>query len=416
MSIGVLTSLYPSPERPFEGIFAARKWEGMVARGHDVRVVVPTPWAPRLLAGILPATYAEHARVPASEERGGVRVERPRYLHLPGRAIPNARSFTRAGVTCMSSGASQSTLSSGTHWRPDVVVCDYAWPSAAAVGAFAQAGIPVVVNGRGSDILQVRAIDALRGALSDGLRAADGLTAVSQDLLDAMVELAGGVRTTALTPNGVDAQRFAPGSKSEARERLGLARDRRIVLVVGHLIERKDPLLSLATFEHATRDEAPGDAQLVVIGRGPLMGDLERAGGRHDLAAQVALLGERPPEELVDWYRAADVLLLTSSREGRPNVVLEALSVGCPVLATDAGGTGEIVSDERMLARTRDAAALGGMLRALLESPPDPNELRASVAHLTWDASLDALEAILAAVCAPAAEPDGKPSGRSADR
>jgi len=296
------------------------------------------------------------------------------------------------------------------------VVCDYAWPAAAAVGALKQAGIPVVVNGRGSDILQVRAIDALRGALSEGLCAADGLTAVSQDLLDAMVELAGGARMTALTPNGVDASRFAPGSKTEARERLGLARDRRIVLVVGHLIERKDPLLSLATFEHATRDGALGDAQLVFIGRGPVMGDLERAGGRHELGAQVALLGERPPEELVDWYRAADVLLLTSSREGRPNVVLEALSVGCPVLATDAGGTGEIVSDERMLARTRAAAALGGMLRALLESPPDPTELRASVAHLTWAASLDALEAILDAVRAPAIDAGGIPDGRSADR
>ncbi len=148
MSIGVLTSLYPSPERPFEGIFAARKWEGMVARGHDVRVIAPVPWAPRLLAGILPRAYAEYARIPVSEERAGVRVERPRYVHVPGRAISNARKFTRAGMQRISSLAP---------WRPDVVVCDYAWPAAAAVHALAQAGTPVVVNGRGSDILQVRA-------------------------------------------------------------------------------------------------------------------------------------------------------------------------------------------------------------------------------------------------------------------
>ena len=116
------------------------------------------------------------------------------------------------------------------------------------------------------------------------------------------------------------------------------------------------------------------------------------------MADRVSLLGERPPEELVDWYRAADVMLLTSSREGRPNVVLEALSTGCPVVATDAGGTGEVVTSQRMLARTRDAGAIGAMLASLLESPPTADELRASIEHLTWRSSLDALERILETV------------------
>ena len=112
----------------------------------------------------------------------------------------------------------------------------------------------------------------------------------------------------------------------------------------------------------------------------------------------MSLLGERPPEQLVDWYRAANLLLLTSRREGRPNVVLEALSTGCPVLATRAGGTAELVSDPRMLASTREPDLLGGMLRDLLEAPPEPLSLRASVGHLSWAASVDALESVLGAV------------------
>ena len=116
---------------------------------------------------------------------------------------------------------------------------------------------------------------------------------------------------------------------------------------------------------------------------------------------RVSLLGERPPEELVDWYRAASTLLLTSHREGRPNVVLEALSAGCPVLATRAGGTGELVSDPRMLSEERTPEILGGMLAALLASPPGVEELRQSVRHLTWDASLDALEGVLGDAAGP---------------
>ncbi|MEM9379470.1 MAG: glycosyltransferase, partial [Planctomycetota bacterium] len=182
-----------------------------------------------------------------------------------------------------------------------------------------------------------------------------------------------------------------------ARERLGLDARGRMVLVVGHLIERKDPLLSLAAF--AAASPGPEDA-LVFVGRGPLEGAVRTRADELGLGARVTLAGERPPEELVDWYRAASALLLTSSREGRPNVVLEALSCGRPVLATDAGGTSELLRDARMLAKTRDPEALGGMLRGLLDDSPPAEDLRRSVAHLTWDASLDALTAVLEAVAA----------------
>ena len=80
--------------------------------------------------------------------------------------------------------------------------------------------------------------------------------------------------------------------------------------------------------------------------------------------------------------------------------MLEALSCGRPVLATDAGGTSELLRDARMLAKTRDPEALGGMLRGLLDDSPPAEDLRRSVAHLTWDASLDALTAVLEAVAA----------------
>lgn len=377
--------MYPSPEAPFEGIFAARKWEGMVERGHDVRVAVPLPWAPPWSASLLSEERARVARAPRTETRSGVPASRPRFLHVPTRGTGNAARFARAGV--------REIFGEGP--KPDVAVLDYAWPAAAAAASIAGRGVPVVINGRGSDVLQVRDVPGLRAGLADGLSRASALTAVSRDLLDAMCALRSGDGPAVLTPNGVDAERFAPGSQEDARRRLGLDAGGEVVLVVGHLIERKDPLLALRAFRAAKRERA----RLVFVGRGPLEGDVRREASELGLAGRVELMGERPPEELADWYRAADLLLLTSSREGRPNVVLEALSCGTPVLATDAGGTSEVVPDpSRMLCTTREADAIAVKVRALLDDPPDGQELRSSVEPLSWATSLDALESLLASL------------------
>ncbi|MEM8712446.1 MAG: glycosyltransferase, partial [Planctomycetota bacterium] len=286
MRVRVLTSLYPSPETPFEGIFAARKWEGLLARGHSVDVVMPLPWAPRTLAPVLPKHYARMARTPQRETRGGIPLVRPRYLHVPSRGVGNARRFAASGVGHV--------LDAGGE-RPDVVVIDYAWPGAAAAPEIARRGLPVVVNGRGSDVLQVAEIPELRAELSAGLREASAFTAVSQDLLDAMVDLGGTSVPARLTPNGVDTDHFAPGSAEEARRRLGQPTEGRMVLVVGHLIQRKNPILATDAFHAAALD----DARLVFVGRGPLLDEVRAHAERLGLAGRVDLLGERPPAELV---------------------------------------------------------------------------------------------------------------------
>jgi glycosyltransferase involved in cell wall biosynthesis len=390
--IEVLTSLYPDATHPHQGLFAERRWTGMLVRGHEVRVVQPLPRA----ASWLPlARWRELARVSCRERRSGIEVVRPRYLHLPGRTRGNARAFARAGLACIAGRE-----------RPDVVVLDYAWPAAAAASALAARGIPCVVSGRGSDVLAVAEDARLASELARGLRAAGHWCAVSRDLVQALDRLAGVEGRGVLVPNGVDLRLFRPLERGAALQALGRPQsdgEGRLVLVCGHLIERKDPLLALEVFARAA---GPRD-RLVFLGRGPLRAPLAAAARARALEARVELLGEVPPERLVLWYGAMDALLLTSRREGRPNVVLEALACGRPVLATEAGGTEELLAPfgERMLCRTRDPAALAGALVALLASPPPPALLRAAVAHLSWEASLETLEGLLAAAAGSGASP-----------
>lgn len=381
MRIAVLTSLYPSAVRPSEGIFAERRWLGMRARGHEVRVVHPLPWSP---IGFARRDWGEIARMAGVEERGGVRIERPRYLHLPGRARANAKNFATRGL--------RSILARGA---PEVVVADYAWPASAAAPLIARTDIACVVSGRGSDVLQVAGEAGLAEELARNLKAAGHWCAVSADLVARMDELAGAPGRGVLVPNGVDAGLFHPRDRGEARSELALDRERALVLVVGHLIERKDPQLALAAFENLP-DRVRARAQLVFVGRGPLEEPLRREIAARGAQERVRIVGEATPDSLALWYAAADVLLLCSNREGRPNVVLEALSCGTPVLATDAGGTRELLEGlDGMLAPTRNPAELAGLLARTLERPRDAERLSQHVRGLSWDASYAALERVL---------------------
>jgi len=378
--IGVLTSLYPTPARPLEGVFVERRWSRMVGRGHAVRVVHGLPWASRLVG---PRAWREIASAPAREVRSGVSVERPRYLHVPGRARANARRFAARCTQPLLEGE-----------PPQVVLADYAWPAAMAAERVRAAGIPFVIHGRGSDVLQVSEEAGLSAELAGALRTAGHWCAVSSDLLARMDQLGGRPGWGLLTPNGIDLEVFALRDRAAERARLALATDAPLVLVVGYLIERKDPLLALRTFK--AWSGARTDCALVFIGRGPLEEAVLAEAGRLGLARQVRVLGELPPGELARWYAAADALLLTSRREGRPNVVLEALGCGLPVLATESGGTRELLAAlPGSLCAERDPHHLAKALAALLADRPARETLRRIAAPWTWDAGLDALERCL---------------------
>lgn len=391
MRIAVLTSLYPSAPRPREGVFAERRWLGMRARGHEVRVVHPLPHAPRgagwIARALGSAEWEAIQGTPARELRAGLGVEHPRYLHWPGRALGNARRFARCGArVCLDEGAA-----------PDVLVADYAWPAALAARAAAERGIACVISARGSDVLLVREQAELARELAQALRGAGHACAVSQDLVRALRELGGEQLRATLVPNGVDAQLFRPQARGAARAELGLPASGALVLVVGHWIERKDPLLALEAFAAG----APRDAQLALIGRGPLEAALRERARALRVEARVRFVGELEPERLARWYAAGDLLLLTSRREGRPNVVLEALASARAVLCTPAGGTAELLEDlPECLAEGRESAALGARLARLLEQPPSEQRLRAAALRWSWDASCAALESCLEAAVA----------------
>ena len=163
----------------------------------------------------------------------------------------------------------------------------------------------------------------------------------------------------AMIRNGVDGKRFTP---REMYTRDGDA----VVGYVGRLSPEKNPALFLKTAALVLA-RLPR-TRFVVIGDGPLRGELEALAVRLRIRHAVAFEGEC--DDMPACYRGLDMLLLTSWHEGTPLAVLEAMACGLPVVATDVGGVAEIVVSGATgwLAAPDDDAALAERTITLLQS------------------------------------------------
>jgi glycosyltransferase involved in cell wall biosynthesis len=191
----------------------------------------------------------------------------------------------------------------------------------------------------------------------------DRVTAVSEAAAEAHCK-AGMVRQRKLSPlaNGIDGNlwRAEAGVREDIRRALGL-KNEFLWLAVGRL----EPVKDYPTLLRAMA-QAPRAARLVVLGTGPLAGELQQMASRLGLEQRVVFLGFEP--QVIRWMQAADGLVLSSRLEGLPMVLLEAGACELPVVATDVPGTREAVISgyTGWLARPGDAASLTAAMERLM--------------------------------------------------
>jgi glycosyltransferase involved in cell wall biosynthesis len=166
-------------------------------------------------------------------------------------------------------------------------------------------------------------------------------------------------------PGGVDPEVFSPAAdRRTVRARLGLTPDAFVLFTVRNLEHR----MGLSSLIHAIahlRGEIPR-LQLLIGGSGPLRPELEAQVKTLDLEGSVKFLGFVPEKNLPDYYRAADLFVLPSSRlEGFGLITIEALACGTPVFGTRIGATAEILGkvDCCLLSSGTDAESLAGGIR-----------------------------------------------------
>lgn len=187
-----------------------------------------------------------------------------------------------------------------------------------------------------------------------------------------------GVRGDAIrvVPGGVDLSRFDGSlTRAEARRQLGLPQDRPLVLTVRRLVPTKG-LEHLIDATAMLRRDVP-DAVVVIVGTGPLAGELQRRVDERGLQEVVRFPGHVGEDALPLYYRAADLLVVPSVElEGFGLVVAEALACGTPALVTPVGGLPEVVADldpALVLAGSASTDLAAGLRDALTGRLPLPD-------------------------------------------
>src|SRR6185369_15726660 len=216
------------------------------------------------------------------------------------------------------------------------------------------------------------------------LQQCDAVIAVSRHLAQRVEALGVREEKISVVYNGIDRDLFSPGSREAAREQLGLGLRAPLVLYVGNLLPVKGVDVLIEACAHLARRRV--DFQCRIIGQGPIRRALMNQIAGSELTDRVQLIGPRSLEELPDWYRAANVLVLPSRSEGVPNVLLEAMGCGTPVIASNVGGVPEIAPPHALIP-SEDSLTLAEALERAISDPYAMDCLSAP----TWHDSAAAL-------------------------
>ena len=360
MRVLTFTSLFPNSVQRNLGVFVYQRMAAFAAReGNSVEVIAPVPSFPALLGG---GRWRDFRKIQEREKIGNITVHHPRYALMPGVSMPVHARLMYGGCV---------ELAKKLHRENpfDCVDAHFFYPDGKAGLSIGQAlGIPTIVSARGSDIHRFTQFLLIRPQIRKTLRTAAGRVAVSEALKTRMLEVAGAECEVCVIGNGVDPERFFRVERSAARKELALPQEGRIIVSVAALLPVKGQELLLRAFAQIAR-KFP-DLQLYLIGEGESRRKLNQLASALQIRERVHLPGICPNERLRYWYSAADLSCLASSREGWPNVLLESLACGTPVVATRVWGTPEVLSSPEygiLVEQTEDSLASG--IEAVLTRP-----------------------------------------------
>lgn len=377
MSMRVVTfsSLFPNPEQPCHGLFVAERLrQAMKGGAVQARVVAPVPWFP----GKHPrfGKYAEFAKVPAQSTWEGLTVLHPKHAVIPGPGW----YLTPRSMALAAAAALRRLRAEGFDF--EMIDAHYYFPdgvAAALLGKWFKR--PVVITALGTDVNVIPRYDLARRMVVNTSQAAAHSVAVSAALKDAMVAIGIAEQSVSVLRNGVDLTRFRLLDRAALRQQLGL--ERPTLLSAGNLIELKGHHLVIEALERLP------EWQLVIAGKGALDADLKGQVAERGLEDRVRFTGALSQHHLIEYYNAADALVLASSREGMPNVVLEAMACGLPVVATCVGGIPEVLNARvGRLITERSALAIAAAVSSLADDMPKRSLVRCHAEQFNWEAPI----------------------------
>ncbi len=321
-----------------------------LAQLEDVKVCSPAPWFP-VLKKNTSNDYAQKCQE--------LTVYRPGFFYFPG-FMKNSDAWLYArGLKAWFKTLCET-------WKPDILDAHFIWPDGVGVALLAkELGIPYVITLRGK-IYECLKVPSQTRQCAEALQGATAVISVSSKMADEALSLGASKDRVFVIPNGVNLEQFKPQDKLECRELLGLSADIRYLVTVAHLGHRKGHHEVIQALRYL-----PENVNLIIVG-GAAQGDtpekLQAVARDAGVADRLILADRQPYDQIPLYYNAADASVLASYREGCPNVVLESLACGTPVVATDVGAVSDIlpVPDTGCIVPVQEIESLGDAIADVL--------------------------------------------------
>ena len=363
----MLTSSYPKWPGETTAPFIEEIAAGVAARGHEVHVVMPYRAdlrRPRVERGVYLHTYryALHPRLEvwgyAAALRGDIGVRHAALWAAPFALLGGLQTLLRL------TAAGDYTLIHA-HW---------VLPNGPVAALCARLrGLPLVASLHGSDIFLAEQSAPAAWAARWAARQARTITACSGDLGARMAALGGPPERMVVVPYGVDADAFRPGVDGTAmRTRLQIRPDQPVIVSLGRMVYKKGFDVLLEAMPRVLQEHPT--AVLVLGGDGDLREALEARARRLGIAEQVRFPGVIPHNDVPAFFGMANVAVFPSIHDrrgnvdGLPNVLLEAMSIGRPIVASHVAGIPQVISHgtHGLLTAEGDAGALAAAMSRLL--------------------------------------------------
>jgi glycosyltransferase involved in cell wall biosynthesis len=374
--IVVVTNLYPNSKEPTRGTFV-KQLVDQLANRYDIVVIAPLPWRPG-------RSRIDHS-LSVEQRSDSVEVVHPRHL-----VIPKILRFTYSAFMFLSIFPLLRRLKN--EGRCDFISAHWIYPDGVASAMAAKIlGLPVYLHAMGCDINEYTKYRLRRVQIVAAMHSANAVVTKSAALAGCVQALGVAMEKIFVVPNGVDRGKFQTGDKQEARDELGISSGIFSFLYVGNFNQEKNVGLLIRAFAGLDADEK-SMAHLYLVGDGPEREMLEELVVDLGVRSRVSFLGRQPHHVLQSYYQASDCFALPSLREGCPNVLLEALACGVPVIASKVGGVPEIVTGENgVLVESDDHDAWIAALQSAISNPPARVQ---DFQWPTWEDNARALEQI----------------------
>ncbi len=356
MRVLSISHLFPNKCNPNKGVFVKERLKS-ISKQIDLSIIAPVSYFPFMR--LLPR-YEYLDKLTFKENIDGLDIIHPRYLVVPG-----ILKFTDGYLFYLSMNKFITNIIREKRFH----LLDFQWGYPDAFAGFLwskKLGKKIILTIRGNESICYFEKSFRKKMMFNILNKFDHIITVSTDLKDKVVKncFVDDAKVTVI-PNGIDHTKFYLMDKKEAQKKCNLDPHKKYILSLSRLSPEKGLEHLLTAFSNIRQL----NVELILVGEGPLKNTLTRIADNLKIKDKLKFIGEIQHDETCVWYNAVDVFCLPSLWEGCPNVIIESLSCGTPVVSTRVGGVPDLIQSDEcgfMVSPGDDFALLKALERALI--------------------------------------------------